>query len=652
MASLRRWLDTDPPNTQRLLDVALIVALLPHLAMARPAMLLYGLVVLALLLRKREVSGIAMALMGFFGLVAVAGSFLGAFNFVGLSELSTFIQLVSSLLLYAVSLQRLSRKINFYLAISPMLLLALSYFFYNSIFMLVYAIAALYIFMLLLLWQRMRAPLVEAVRSATVLFAGALPVVALLFMVFPRISFQKTKDFGFKDTAAIRTGHDGVMHIGSEALLVPSKRVAMEVWFENGLPGASTLYFRGSVLYEDRGERWMPVLYGRRLGILGSRPLPGATEYRITLYPHKKRWLYLLDYPVAIDRQANYGRDLVATWDTPIGEVFRYGGASLIAPGSTTDVEPHILEAALQVHRGRDPQSEAAMAEIRRNNRGLEARFEALVSWFQSRALNYTLDPGTIDLDHPVDSFVFGTRKGYCVHFASAFATMARMLGIPSRIVTGFKGDRGKSVENYLVIREEDAHAWVEVRLPSKGWTRFDPTALSAGIAPNDTRTQAQLLATQKSLWQKLSEQANLYVMYTKYVIHKWVLYYDRSRQMQLLRKLLNDTLFALQLAGAFMVLVAAGAALFVTLRRQRCGDRVLCAMRPLLARLAKRGIVKERGEDMHAFLRRASEVGGVELGAVDAAYHRLRYGRPGRGGMKPFENLVRRTCNKIAAGA
>ena len=346
MRFLRRLPDIKTPSVQRLLDVALITALLPHLAMGRPPMLLYLLLVLAVLIRGRSLSKAMMAVFGVLGFLAVAASFLGAFNFVGLSELSTFIQLVSSLLLYAVSLQRLSGKINFYLAISPILLLALSYFFYNSIFMLVYAVAALYLFILLMVWQRMRAPLADAVRSATILFAGALPVVALLFMVFPRISFQKTKDFGFKDTAALRTGHDGLMHIGSEALLVPSKRVAMEVWFENGLPAASTLYFRGSVLYDDRGEVWAPISYNRRLSVLSSRPLPGAVDYRITLYPHKKRWLYLLDYPVSIDPKANYDRDQIATWDTPLEAILRYSAASVPAAGTTRRVEPHVLDAA------------------------------------------------------------------------------------------------------------------------------------------------------------------------------------------------------------------------------------------------------------------------------------------------------------------
>ncbi|MDX1296061.1 MAG: hypothetical protein R3302_07330, partial [Sulfurimonadaceae bacterium] len=156
MRFLRRWLDTSTPSHQRLLDAALVVALLPHAFMAKFPMLLYGLAVLVVLLIRKEVSNKTTIFFGLLGPLVIASTFLGAFNYVGIRELGTFIQLVSSLLIYAVSLQRLSGKINFYLAISPMLLLALSYFFYNSIFMLAYAVAALYSFVLLLLWMRMR----------------------------------------------------------------------------------------------------------------------------------------------------------------------------------------------------------------------------------------------------------------------------------------------------------------------------------------------------------------------------------------------------------------------------------------------------------------------------------------------------------------
>jgi transglutaminase-like putative cysteine protease len=642
----RSWRSIETPDRRVLVDAALIVGVLPHLATVRLPVLLYMGVVLVLLLRGKTPARWAMVLMGVLGLLAIAASFLGAFRFVGFSEFSTFIQLVASLLIYAISLQRLSREINFYLLISPLLLLALAYFFYTSIFMLFYAVASLYLYLLLLLWAQMRASLAEAVRSALMLFMASLPIVVLLFMAFPRISFKKG-DFGFRDTASLRTGHDGLMHIGSEALLVPSKKVAMEVWFDAGLPEEKTLYFRGSVLYNDDGEVWRPALFRRDIGVLGSYTVPGSISYAVTVYPHKKRWLYLLDYPASIDRKANYSRDLIATWDKPLDVIFRYRAASLVAAGTAAEVERHIMRLALQVHGGRDPQSEAAMARIAREHGTEEERLEALNAWFAAQKLYYSLKPGKVDLEHPVDAFLFGSRRGYCVHFASAYATLARMLGIPSRVVTGFRGDAAKSVEHYLVVREEDAHAWVELHRQGRGWVRVDPTTFAAGTVSGGEEAGQSAEIGEAGTWQRFAAQLDLYVLYAKFVLYKWVLYYDRLAQVQLLRELLQNTWLVLKFAAAFVLLIAAGVLTYVTLRREQCSDRILCAVRPLLETLAKAGIIKESGEDMHTFLQRGAAALKRDLAPIDRLYHDLRYG--GADGKRAGE--LERLCRDFKLG-
>ncbi len=76
----------------------------------------------------------------------------------------------------------------------------------------------------------------------------------------------------------------------------------------------------------------------------------------------------------------------------------------------------------------------------------------------------------------PMDDFFFGQRKGYCEHFATAMVLMLRTLGIPSRLVTGFLPDEWNEFGGYYIVRQRDAHAWVEVYFPSAGWVTFDPT--------------------------------------------------------------------------------------------------------------------------------------------------------------------------------
>jgi len=76
-----------------------------------------------------------------------------------------------------------------------------------------------------------------------------------------------------------------------------------------------------------------------------------------------------------------------------------------------------------------------------------------------------------------VDYFLFDVREGYCDYYASAMAVMARAVGIPARVAAGYaQGEYNPDTEAYRV-RENDAHAWVEVYFPRYGWVEFEPTA-------------------------------------------------------------------------------------------------------------------------------------------------------------------------------
>jgi transglutaminase-like putative cysteine protease len=73
-----------------------------------------------------------------------------------------------------------------------------------------------------------------------------------------------------------------------------------------------------------------------------------------------------------------------------------------------------------------------------------------------------------------VDYFLFDSRRGHCEYFASALTVMARGLGIPARVVTGFNS--GDADSGSRLIRERNAHAWTEVYFAGHGWVRFEPT--------------------------------------------------------------------------------------------------------------------------------------------------------------------------------
>jgi hypothetical protein len=93
-----------------------------------------------------------------------------------------------------------------------------------------------------------------------------------------------------------------------------------------------------------------------------------------------------------------------------------------------------------------------------------------------ARECRYSLDVGAFKSKQPVAEFVFDKKRGYCEYFASAAAVLLRLQGVPTRYVTGFSMDAAEFVGGHYVVRESDAHAWIEAWIPGRGWIEADPT--------------------------------------------------------------------------------------------------------------------------------------------------------------------------------
>jgi hypothetical protein len=104
------------------------------------------------------------------------------------------------------------------------------------------------------------------------------------------------------------------------------------------------------------------------------------------------------------------------------------------------------------------------------------------IEQYLKRTYTYTLEPPLLPPDYDAaDFFLFDARSGYCEQFANAMAVMLRTLRIPARIAVGYAPGEFDPKTNEFVVRELDAHAWVEVFFPQYGWIPFDPTG---GVEP------------------------------------------------------------------------------------------------------------------------------------------------------------------------
>jgi transglutaminase-like putative cysteine protease len=88
----------------------------------------------------------------------------------------------------------------------------------------------------------------------------------------------------------------------------------------------------------------------------------------------------------------------------------------------------------------------------------------------------YTLDFRGRSADNPIEDFLFRYKSGQCEYFASSMVLLLRSQGVPARLVTGFLGGEYNPFEGYYIVRDSNAHAWVEAYLEGEGWRIFDPT--------------------------------------------------------------------------------------------------------------------------------------------------------------------------------
>ncbi len=299
----------------------------------------------------------------------------------------------------------------------------------------------------------------------------ALPLALLLFLLLPR------PDHAFWGSAAPEGTSGSLserMSPGSISHLRLSETVVLRVHFAAQWPERSQMYWRGPVLENFDGQTW---------STLGFRLLREAPPEH-----HGQAIDYVLDSDDS-DGDWLFGLDTIETSDPDL--MVDGTGAAHIRPGRVhgsgwslrawPDAHPDAgrsladLDHDLQVPDG-NPRARALAMDWRRLP-PLE-RVAAARQTFLQAHLQYSLDVPAPRAD-AVDDLLFDTRIGYCEHFASAFAFLLRVAGVPARVVTGYQGGERNPLGDYLIVRQSDAHAWVEAWLEGRGWLRIDPTALT-----------------------------------------------------------------------------------------------------------------------------------------------------------------------------
>jgi len=400
---------------------------------------------------------------------------------------------------------------------------------------------------------------VATFKLASVLLLQSMPLMIVLFVLFPRLTPLWTVPL---QTGIARTGVTDEMTPGNIAQLTQSDALAFRATFAGDVPGASQLYWRGLVLTDFDGETWHrreDGFYGKQMTQNGPQPewaqsierLGSPVEYSIIMEPTNRNWLFTLLMPRVIEAN-DIG--MVSAYHLftfqRISSAFRYNVTSDLDYRIERKLSRNRHYRNTRLPEGYNPRS-VALAKALRAEVNLDEDYAAvLLNRYVQEDFTYTLKPPTLGL-HSVDDFFLGTKSGFCEHFASSFVFMMRAAGIPARIVVGYQGGEYNPLGGYVAVHQFDAHAWAEVWFQGRGWLRFDPTAvvaperisngLDSALLGEDTFLSGVGLSWLKyrhTLW--LTE-IRLQLSAIAHYWDSWVIGYTPEMQLSLLTRYLGD---------------------------------------------------------------------------------------------------------------
>ena len=442
----------------------------------------------------------------------------------------------------------------------------------------------------------------KRLRVATVVLVQAMPIMLAMFVLFPRLPGPL---WGLpRDAHSAVSGLGDTMVPGRISQLTLSDAVAFRVKFHGIAPTPGQLYWRGPVLWRTDGHKWSSGHQSRswraQYAELEGKPI----DYTITLEPHNYPWLFALDVPTTIPRGAQMTRDFQLRTPKPVRERRRYEMRSYpLARLPRMSLEERT--AGLALPPDRHPETRRLASAWRREHGSDAAIVARAMDYFRHQPFVYTLTPPLLDGDS-VDQFLFDTRSGFCESYSSAFTVLMRAAGVPARIVTGYQGGELNPVGGYLIVRQRDAHAWVEVWLEERGWTRVDPTGAVSpnrielgldGIAPVIDSKGLGIRATLpvEQLWRRLRH--GLDAINASW--NEWVLGYSTRKQLELLAGFGIDAgnLRSLSLGMLVLVGILLGLTGVWVGRRPSPTDPVLRIYRRYCRKLARSGIAPRPGE-------------------------------------------------------
>jgi len=371
-----------------------------------------------------------------------------------------------------------------------------------------------------------------------------------VFFLMPRMSAGYLGGYSFGTDFS--SGFSDRVQLGQIGRIQQSNAVVMHVQIDGDTVGRYDLHWRGVALANFDGRNWSS---SRDQFVLQRQPNNGFVlprfgntvlksyvttnlareqiiHYRVLMEPIGTNIFFLAPWARSVEGDyrllAADANGAIYNFDTQRA-ISRYEADSDIAAPSAAelrtagqDYPPEIAAAYLRLP-ALDPRVPRLASQIAASRNSNFDKAAALENHLRTR-YGYTLQLPRTAVKDPIANFLFERKQGHCEYFASSMAVMLRTIGIPSRVVNGFRTDEFNDLTGNYVVRAKDAHSWVEAYFPGYGWQTFDPTPAGNGGTPQGWGRVALYVDAMASFWRD------------------WVVSYDSSHQYVLGQTAVSST--------------------------------------------------------------------------------------------------------------
>lgn len=348
----------------------------------------------------------------------------------------------------------------------------------------------------------------------------SMPFTAFFFIILPRTDFPI---FGFLNKEAkAKTGFSENVRLGEVSEIQEDNSIVFRA--KTKKLNDELLYWRGITLNFFDGRIWMLTKTKKVEKEIILKGLPIVQI--IYLEPYGDRYLFGLDKPYNIDYQYSFTKlskleNLTFNLPSSVVSRIKYRVISIL-----TEVIPErSVDSEIYLQLPQNISSKMQNIALSLKGKNDEETANKILKFLKYGDYRYSLKDLPIS-KNPLEDFLFKYKYGNCEYFASSMAVLLRLNGIPARLVAGYKGGIYNEIGGYYLIRQGDAHVWVEAFIKDKGWIRYDPTpSLGYPIKKKNALSKLEFIF----------ETINYYYI-------NFILNYDLKKQVALIRSISNLT--------------------------------------------------------------------------------------------------------------